>query len=511
MALALAAAALSGLLMAAAMPTLLDWGAVLGWVGLVPLLVVITRWPDLPVEPPTLLCGLLWSLAAHLWYPNVLGGWAVALIVGVGAFYGMVIRWGVGLSRRFDVGRGRPWCQAAALLALPVVWTACEFLRFVAPVTRDWWFVLLAKTQWRNPAALQVLSLTGFPGLSLLVMLANVALARLVATAWRTRRLDRGALVALTAVGLIVGAGGRVIPASPADSFAVAATVDLANQDDAILALSASYTGVEGPYADTPEQSRALFEVNGALTRQAAALTRQAAALTRPAGERALAFVVWPENEFCDADDPTFVNQLGALSREMGAYIVADTVWRTPNGLHDTALLMGPDGAEAGRRAKIHVVGGELDHGFVPGPRQYPVFATPHGDVGLGVCYDYHYLDVVRGLARAGADLMLMPTDDDFHGDPWFPRVHATDAVFRAVEHRVAFAVGAANGVALVVDPHGRLTAESGVNRREVVVGETHTVARRTPYTALGDWFGWLTVAATACGVLVPRGHKQSA
>jgi apolipoprotein N-acyltransferase len=40
----------------------------------------------------------------------------------------------------------------------------------------DWRFVLLVKSQWRFPLALQILSVTGFPGLSFLLMLSNVAL-----------------------------------------------------------------------------------------------------------------------------------------------------------------------------------------------------------------------------------------------------------------------------------------------------------------------------------------------
>jgi apolipoprotein N-acyltransferase len=34
----------------------------------------------------------------------------------------------------------------------------------------DWRFVLLVKSQWRFPLALQILSVTGFPGLSFLLI-----------------------------------------------------------------------------------------------------------------------------------------------------------------------------------------------------------------------------------------------------------------------------------------------------------------------------------------------------
>ena len=50
---------------------------------------------------------------------------------------------------------------------------------------------------WRSPPALQILSITGMPGLSFLLMLANVALASLVWWAWREHRVDWSGAIAL--------------------------------------------------------------------------------------------------------------------------------------------------------------------------------------------------------------------------------------------------------------------------------------------------------------------------
>lgn len=75
------------------------------------------------------------------------------------------------------------------MLVLPVLWMAMEFAKFVFPVVRAWWFVVLAKSQWGFPPALQILSLTGFPGLSFVLMLSNVAIVALVIQIWRYRRV----------------------------------------------------------------------------------------------------------------------------------------------------------------------------------------------------------------------------------------------------------------------------------------------------------------------------------
>jgi len=49
---------------------------------------------------------------------------------------------------------------------------------------------------------------------------------------------------------------------------------------------------------------------------------------------------------------------------------------------------------------------------------------------------------ITRELVRAGAQIVLMPVDDDFNHSRWFPVFHASDSVFRAVENRVAYGFG---------------------------------------------------------------------
>ena len=108
--------------------------------------------------------------------------------------------------------------------------------------------------------------------------------------------------------------------------------------------------------------------------------------------------------------------------------------------------------------------------------------------------------------------MVLMPVDDDFYGNRWFPPLHAADSVLRAAENRVAFGLGATSGIAMVIDPYGRITAESAINQRGVVTGEAFTVPERTLYTRLGDWFGWSITGAMVIGLLWQgrgRAHHQ--
>jgi putative sterol carrier protein len=169
----------SGLLLVATMPGF-DVPFI-GWIALIPLVLVVTTAPFEQSFWLALPFGLMFSIGVHNWYPHIFPpALGYFLIIAVGAFYAGLIQLGVWLQSRLP--------GTLKLLALPVAWAALEFVKFIAPVVDDWWFVLLAKSQWRFPPALQILSVTGFPGLSFLVMLANVALAFIVLGAIRRRR-----------------------------------------------------------------------------------------------------------------------------------------------------------------------------------------------------------------------------------------------------------------------------------------------------------------------------------
>lgn len=452
----------SGILMGLAQPALFDAGW-LAWFGLVPVLIALAGWPARFHLWIALPCGMIWSLGAHIWYPAMFG-WigGMLLIVAVGLFYAALLQAGIAVAGRLP--------SPLHIVGLPLAWAALEFLRTIVPVAGDWWFELLAKTQWRFPPALQIVTLTGFPGLSFMIMLANTALAAILIAAVQ-KRVAWPAVIGLGSVALALGWGWWVMAPSHANLVRVGVIADQANQ--------------LGP------AQASILERDLALTRMLAAQRPQ--------------LVVWPENELEHVADPALRASIGQLAQELNAFVVADMVWPAPNGRYDAAVLFGPDGTEVGRQAKIYVTGEERAQGFVAGQRRFPVFATPFGNLGLGVCYDRHTPDITRQLARAGAQIVAMPADDDFAANPWFPRAHAADTVLRAVEHRVAFAVGNTSGLALVVDPYGRIMAESGINQTAALVGETFVVAERTLYTLLGDWFGWLMIGSVAVAMLLRR------
>ena len=80
------------------------------------------------------------------------------------------------------------------------------------------------------------------------------------------------------------------------------------------------------------------------------------------------------------------------------------------------ALFISPDGELVAHYDKIHMFDVELGGGeayresrsYKPGDRAVMV-KTPFGDVGLSICYDLRFAHLYRTLAKAGADILMIP------------------------------------------------------------------------------------------------------
>jgi predicted amidohydrolase len=83
--------------------------------------------------------------------------------------------------------------------------------------------------------------------------------------------------------------------------------------------------------------------------------------------------------------------------------------------LYNSAALVDATGVVALYR-KIHLWDREKLF-FEPGPECAPVVETRFGRIGVQICYDLNFPEIARGLAVAGADLIVLPANL-----PEFPR-----------------------------------------------------------------------------------------
>lgn len=92
------------------------------------------------------------------------------------------------------------------------------------------------------------------------------------------------------------------------------------------------------------------------------------------------------------------------------AVVIAGFCELAPDGrILNSSVLFDGDGVLAVYR-KLHLWDREAEW-FAAGEDVAPVVETRHGRVGLAICYDVEFPEVIRGLALEGAELIALPAN----------------------------------------------------------------------------------------------------
>ncbi|WP_168200816.1 apolipoprotein N-acyltransferase [Allokutzneria sp. NRRL B-24872] len=123
--------------------------------------------------------------------------------------------------------------------------------------------------------------------------------------------------------------------------------------------------------------------------------------------------------------------------------------------------------------------------------------------VGVGICYEVAYDGVLGEAARAGAQLLVVPTNN-----AWFGRTEMTEqqlamSRMRAVEHGRAVLVTATSGVSAVVMPDGSVTRRAELFTSDVLVAAVPLRSTTTLATRLGGWPQGTAVAIALAALLL--------
>jgi apolipoprotein N-acyltransferase len=124
--------------------------------------------------------------------------------------------------------------------------------------------------------------------------------------------------------------------------------------------------------------------------------------------------------------------------------------------------------------------------------------------IATPICYEAIRADFVRRMvAAAQPNLLVTLANDAWFGDSAEPWMHLALARLRAVEHRRYLVRATNSGISAIVDPAGRVLAQSGLLTRESLRGTVHLLGGTTVYGWAGDWPGWVALVLVA-GALVP-------
>ncbi len=453
----------------------------LGFVALVPAILALRLYQH---KKTTLLMfvffGLAYTCVSYSWFvdifPGILGYF---LIVAVAFWHCSLIRNGVKCEKILP--------EHLQVFAVPTVYALLEFAQRNIPIIKEWWFIPYPKSQWAFPESLQLLNITGITGVTFIMILSNSTIAQITQNIIEGKKHPKLLFLNIVFIAGVLFFGFYTvhIPLETAEeaTYNIAVVSDMANEISGV--------GYEGSYVKDKALSEKILERNIVLSKNIVTDTD---------------FILWSENEFFDFDDNKMRERLKNFAQESRSYLVVDSYKHDKEKLYDTAVLISPDKGVAGFSEKTHLFTGEVSAGFVSSPYPPRAIQNENIKIGLGVCYDFHFTDVVRALAKDGAQLILMPTDDDMGQNEYFPYYHATDAVFRAIENSVAFASANTNGVSIIVDPRGQITIMSTVNKASAVMGSVSIDDAKTIYTKWGDWFAYILLSVSViviCAVMI--------
>lgn len=410
----------------------------------------------------------------------------LAAILYVAVFY-LLVGWAFEQVKRW-VGR------RAALLALPVLWTAMEALRSWGELGFSW---CLAGSAIIGTPLMGLARASGEIGLG--AGLAFWAAAGTAIWLWRTGRpcgrqpmliLGAGTIVIWTA--LLVGS--RLTPELPDSPTAVRVrTTPLT-----IAAVQAN-VHLADKWADAKIDS----------TR------RPYTQLTAKAAAAGADLVVWAETAV-----PAYVRYDQALKAWTRAQAQRNGVFvftgfpdaeRMADGQtlkYNSSGLFSPTGELLDRYAKYHLLPigetmpfqsvfpalAKVDVGqaeWTPGQPPVPIVVPgPDGDFPFSglICFESIFSRLARQSVLAGSRCLAVITNDGWFGETAGPRQHTALARLRAVECAVPVVRCANNGISFICDQTGRIQDELGLGQRGYILAEVMPGTGRTCYVRYGAW-----------------------
>lgn len=258
-------------------------------------------------------------------------------------------------------------------------------------------------------------------------------------------------------------------------------------------------------------------------------------------------WIVWPETAVPGIveNDSILRARLAELARSRGASLVVggmgveiDHEARIFSAFFDSAFQFDPDGALNDRYDKTHLVPfgefvplrgllgtvfqslatGLSSSDVTPGERPRNMMIGPSAGatervlVGVPICYELLFPDLVRRFGGEEATALLAITNDAWYGRTGAPHQFLAMTAMRAAENALPTVRAANTGVSALIDDRGRVVRRSRLFEEASVVGEIQLQTGREPtfYARMGDVFVIFCLLVTFVrGVRATLGSKR--
>ena len=217
--------------------------------------------------------------------------------------------------------------------------------------------------------------------------------------------------------------------------------------------------------------------------------------------------VVWPEDVVSlgvPLGQSPAQTTLADTARQLGATLtvgVTETV--SPTRFRNEIVAFGPDGQVVGRFEKVHRVPfGEYipDRAFfshlaslsavpldaIPGHGD-GVLRTPAGPLGTMVSYEVFFAARGRVATRAGAELLIVPTNTASYSTSQVPTQEIAASRLQAIAEGRDLVQASPTGFSALLDNRGDVLARTSLGSRQVLVGDLRLRTGRTLYERFGD------------------------
>jgi len=470
-------------------------------------------WAGFGIWPLSLICLVpLWaSLELGLrrtWRHGLAVGWVYGTVMCAGGYHWLV--------EFLDVFSGYGYAASALFWALFSAYLGFNFaiyaLIYRALRRRGWPVSLVAVPpllliEWVYPSLFPTYLANSVHDLTVWIQIADLGGPMLVTgvmalinlsifETWRWRRRLReapGTLWALVVVALALSATYGTVRISQVESQMQAAPVLRLGIVQVNMGIFEKRTEVLEGHRRHLEQSRQL-EAEGKLD-----------------------LLIWPESAYVDGLPRKLPLQVDQVRQDLKTPIlfggVSTELVDGKRQIYNTVFLMDDRGTVQSTYDKTYLLmfGEYLPFGdlipilyelspnsgrFTPGSHVRPLTLGPWR-ISTPVCYEDVLARFTRKMVRkAKPHVLINLTNDAWFGDTQEPWIHLVLSQFRAIEHRRYMVRATNSGISAVIDPLGRIVAQTGVLTRENLRYDVKMLEGATLYGRFGDWPGWLGLGA---------------
>lgn len=420
--------------------------------------------------------AFIFSFIAYLigrmsWLPYLLTVLPVPLAVMFTVLLPLIFSFIVILARRVVLAKQNAW----SAFAFPVLWCLLEFLLF--KFSTDGTAGSLAYTQSNFLPVVQIASVAGILGITFLVTLFPSAIA--VAIYYRNNKKMIAPLAVIFSLIVIPVLFGVIRMTEGSDGNNVI-TVGLAVLDEKY------HAETNHPVADNELRTAKMYA--GAIAylategAQVAVLPEKAVNVTRQFGF------------------PIKSTLANAATNNRITIVAGYTEFINDSLKENKASVISGKGLLLADYKKVNLFEGEARNGFITG-NEIAAFKLDNVSSGVAICKDLDYQNFMRKYDESGAQILFVPAWD-FIKDAW---LHSRMAILRGVENGYAIARAARQGELTISDYRGKVLYEASTtnNKAASLTGRVPLHTTNTIYGKLGDWFGFIIIAASLYFIVV--------